>query len=126
MDKHEIVALLNKVVTPVYQIEVNLGMPKTTLQKAISGERKLPKKWAIKLLETYPPPTRDVQVVYPKGDKKENEHKQAKKAIEEGLVKDIPFVATKHGLWKNGDPKENTAAFYMKYDCYTYKELENR
>lgn len=33
---------------------------------------------------------------------------------------------TKHRLWKAGDPKENTGAFYMKYDCMTYQELENK
>lgn len=54
MKKEEILELLAKVVTPIYQIEANLGMPKTTLQKAVKGERELPKKWSIKLLETYP------------------------------------------------------------------------
>lgn len=54
MEKQEIVALLNTVAIPTYQIEANLGMPKTTLQKVLSGQRKkLPKKWAIKLLEVY-------------------------------------------------------------------------
>lgn len=32
----------------------------------------------------------------------------------------------KHKLWKAGDPKENSMAFYLKYDCYTYIELENK
>ena len=54
MKKEEILELLAKVVTPIYQIEQNLGMPKTTLQKAVKGERELPKKWSLKLLETYP------------------------------------------------------------------------
>ena len=53
MDKNEIIALLNKVAIPVYQIEVNIGMPKTTLQKAIKGERILPKKWELLLREKY-------------------------------------------------------------------------
>lgn len=53
MEKEEIIALLNDVICPVYQIEADLGMPKTTLQKAIKGERKLPKKWAIKLKERF-------------------------------------------------------------------------
>ena len=33
---------------------------------------------------------------------------------------------TRHPLWKEGDPKENSMAFYMKYDCYNYSELENK
>lgn len=32
----------------------------------------------------------------------------------------------KHSLWKEGDPKEGSMAFYMKYDCYNYLELENK
>lgn len=34
-------------------------------------------------------------------------------------------IAKKHHLWQEGDPKENTAAFFMKYDCMNYKELES-
>lgn len=55
MDKNELIALLNYVSTPIYQIEINLGIPKTALQKAIKGERRLPKKWCLKLKETYSP-----------------------------------------------------------------------
>lgn len=55
MDKKEIERLLSQVATPIYQIEKSLGMPKTTLQKAIKGERELPKKWALKLASAYTP-----------------------------------------------------------------------
>jgi len=54
MDKKEIDILLREVTIPIYQIEENLGMPKTTLQKAIKGDRVLPKKWALKLKELFP------------------------------------------------------------------------
>lgn len=37
---------------PVKTIEERLGMPPTTLQKVLKGERKLPKKWH-KVLEAY-------------------------------------------------------------------------
>lgn len=53
MNKDELIKLLEKVSTPVYQIEADLKMPKTTLQKAIKGERKLPKKWGLKLKEAF-------------------------------------------------------------------------
>lgn len=33
---------------------------------------------------------------------------------------------SKHPLWKEGDPKENSMAFYMKYDCYNYSELKDK
>ena len=32
----------------------------------------------------------------------------------------------KHKLWKDGDPKEGSMAFYLKYDCYNYSALENK
>lgn len=32
----------------------------------------------------------------------------------------------KHRLWKDGDPKEGSMAFFLKYDCYTYDELQNK
>ncbi len=53
MNKEEIVNLLRLETLPIYQIEKNLGMPTTTLQKALSGERELPKKWGIKLKLAY-------------------------------------------------------------------------
>lgn len=37
---------------PVSKIEKTLGMPPTTLQKVLSGERNLPKKWE-RVLEGY-------------------------------------------------------------------------
>ena len=42
-------------------------------------------------------------------------------------VKYIPNKDTKkHKLWKEGDPKENSMAFYSKYDCANYAELEQK
>lgn len=42
--------------------------------------------------------------------------------------KETPIVTpeNKHRLWKNGDPREGSMAFYLKYDCYSYSELENK
>jgi hypothetical protein len=34
--------------------------------------------------------------------------------------------STKHPLWKENDPKEGSGAFYLKYDCGSYSELENK
>lgn len=31
---------------------------------------------------------------------------------------------TMHNLWKEGDPKEGSLAFFSKYECSTYEELE--
>lgn len=51
MKAEEIKILLDKVYRPVCKIEDDLGMPKTTLQKAIKGKRSLPKRWSIELKE---------------------------------------------------------------------------
>jgi hypothetical protein len=37
---------------PISKIEKNLGMPKTTIQQVLNGNRNLPKKW-VKILEKY-------------------------------------------------------------------------
>lgn len=52
MKQEDINVLLENVRRPIYKIEEDLGMPKTTLQKTVKGERGLPKKWAI-LLKDY-------------------------------------------------------------------------
>ena len=53
MKKEEITKLLENVATPIYLIEEMLGMPKTTLQKAVKGKRDLPKRWAIELRKNF-------------------------------------------------------------------------
>lgn len=30
----------------------------------------------------------------------------------------------KHKLWKKGDPPEKSNAFFLRYDCWSYDELE--
>jgi len=120
MEKQEIVALLNTVAIPTYQIEANLGMPKTTLQKVLSGQRKrLPKKWALKLLEVY-------RKVDENNSPKNKEMIEKKRNTVSEVSKSAQYPLTpneaKHPLYKEGDPKEGSMAFYMKYDCYTYDE----
>lgn len=51
VDKELIEKLISSYEIPIYQIEKELGMPQTTLQKALKGERHLPKKWINKLRE---------------------------------------------------------------------------
>jgi len=55
MDQQEIKTLLENIPTPIYKIEMELGMPATVLQKAIKGKRRLPKKWIIALKCKYQP-----------------------------------------------------------------------
>jgi len=56
---------------PIWKIEERLGMPKTTLQKVLSGERTLPKKWVKKLKDYFVPPVKNNTVVTPESKKEE-------------------------------------------------------
>lgn len=49
MEQQALDALMENVGRPMYKIEKDLGMPMNTLQRAMKGNRLLPKKWAIKL-----------------------------------------------------------------------------
>lgn len=50
------------------------------------------------------------------------------KLDKEIVIKDIPRKeeSLKNELWKEGDPKENSIAFFKKYDCMNYLELKNK
>lgn len=108
---------------PIYisvrSIELSVGMPITTLQKSLKGEILLPKKWQKPLLN-YLGMSRIVLA-----DLNEQTNKV------QDLTKISPMSnyvinTIKHPLWKDGDPKENSMAFYHKYDCYTYEEIESK
>jgi hypothetical protein len=44
--------------------------------------------------------------------------------IEEKAALPPKIEPERHPLWKQGDPKENSGAFFLKYDCNNYSELE--
>lgn len=73
MTQAELLKLLENEPEPIYKIEQELKMPKTTLQKAVKGERELPKKWAIAIKAKYSPKIQDLthpnKVVVPITDK---------------------------------------------------------
>lgn len=54
MRKDEIQTKIDKMdkYLPISEIEKELGMPHTTLQKVLKGKRELPKKW-VKVVENY-------------------------------------------------------------------------
>ena len=83
MNKEEVNSLLENVARSIYKIEDDLGMPINTLQKAMKGERLLPKRWAIALkhyvetrqyLVTKPTVTTKKEV--PADDKKQDDKKE--------------------------------------------------
>lgn len=82
MNQAELLKLLENEATPIYKIEQELGIPKTTLQKAVSGKRELPKKWAIAIKAKYSPKIQDLtepnKTIKPITDKP----KEANKTIE--------------------------------------------
>jgi plasmid maintenance system antidote protein VapI len=49
MNQSELIELLKDVPSPISRIEEKLGMPKSTIQKVIDGNRRLPKEWEIRL-----------------------------------------------------------------------------
>ena len=51
---------------------------------------------------------------------KEQTHDVAKNPLTE------KEAVKKHSLWKEGDPKENSMAFFLKYDCHNYSELKSK
>jgi hypothetical protein len=59
MTAEEITKLLSGTTDPVYKIEAELGMPKTTLQKALKGQRELSAKWERLLKERFWKPSDD-------------------------------------------------------------------
>lgn len=85
MNKSELELLLKDDATPIYKLEQELGMPPTTLQKALTGGRNLPKKWALKLRakfepkEAVPEPSND-KVELPEKDTKGEKKKVGKKS----------------------------------------------
>ena len=47
--QQELISLLEDIDVPIVAIERKIGCPLTSLQKALKGERSLPKEWAIRL-----------------------------------------------------------------------------
>lgn len=56
------------------------------------------------------------------------EEKTVAKTVEQPIKKETILISEKnigkHIFWKEGDPKENTGAFYLKYGCSTYDQIK--
>lgn len=98
---------------PIRQIEVLLKMPATTLQKVLKGDRELPKKWD-KVLANY-----FLSAIVDEKPKDWQQKHEKNKRQEE-----FKAAVGKHPLYKEGDPKEDSGAFHLKYGCWNYEELE--
>lgn len=120
-------------------LERLIGLPQNCLSGIIKGDKKLSRKSEIKVeqwdVSEKPNP---LQVYFAKKKVVENslpENKERILAERNELPKEnnkqvYPLqtseVNTKHHLWKEGDPKENSGSFFLKYDCFTYAELEDK
>jgi hypothetical protein len=65
MTAEEIKKLLENTTDPIYKIEADLKMPKTTLQKALKGQRELSVKWEQLLKERFWKPSEDEMMRLP-------------------------------------------------------------
>lgn len=46
--------------------------------------------------------------------------------LQKRKIEDITIsIKDKHKLWKEGDPKEGSGSFFLKYNAMTYDEIEN-
>lgn len=133
MKAADIKKLIENVPLSISDIEMRIGMPKTTLQKALKGGRDLPKKWQLKLnffIEKKQYLTLNEQIA--ENNKPENKERilQTRNRVATSEHRQNPITldeaTTKHHLWKEDDPKENSMAFFMKYGCNNYEELQNK
>jgi len=120
-------------------LERLIGLPQNCLSGVIKGVKELSRKSEIKIeqweVSEKPNP---LQVYFVKKNVTENNLQEKKERIlaeRNGLPKEkakqaYPLKTSevnikKHHLWKEGDPKEDSGSFFLRYGCFTYAELEN-
>lgn len=132
----KLIQLLSEVKTPVYKIETELGMPPTSLQKALKGKRGLPKRWSIALtnyveskqyllsgvIKHIPPSKREVATAVAE----QVHEKKAAKYKGKETTKQTKVIPKKAPVVAQNEPKEGSMAFHLKYGAFTYAELKNK
>ena len=124
------------------ELEVLMGIPKNNLSGILKGKKKISAKGLIRIqkyfdLEKMPIPSEKIEKVKRMVIENNKPANKARIEAERNKVKDLPpeirkqplmpsEMVNRHKLWKQGDPKENSGAFFLKYDCGTYNELENK
>lgn len=120
------------------KIEKELNFSNGSLGKVINGKAGLSDFRYSKLLEFHkektgktPTITEGLKKEIEKNNLPENKAKILKKR--EIILNTPPLAPTgqlldiencHHPLWKEEDPKEGSIAFFLKYDCNSYQELE--
>lgn len=107
------------------RVEINLPDDedfKTKIQALAKSNNRTRKNWIETVIIALVNETNPVLI---KPDKKE-------KLMAEPRNNDKPIIAPKienpknlikHKLWQEGDPKEKTISFFVKYGCSTYDEI---
>jgi len=119
-------------------LEKLIGLPKNNLSGILKGDRKLSKKSQLKIdkweASEKPHPLSVNWIkefsdgMLPVNGMEFFEHKPTLgvKPISSpvaGKTVSVTIPAKEHN---SNEPKENTMAFYLKYDCYTWAELKNK
>lgn len=136
----------------IRDLEILIGLPKNSLSSVLVGKKKL-SKVSIKKSERYlEKPTDFFEYLaikelnkkmvnsmeksnFPDTPKKTNQMRGVLAAMGSEIKSTLNSTETKkeskvdssfgkHKLWKEGDPKENSLGFSMKYECNNYDELE--
>lgn len=112
-------------------LERLIGLPKNNLSGILKGDRKLSKKSQLKI---------DKWMASEKPDPLDLKYLKRIEDLAKGTHTDIDtldrrtkieftkpmHVKAKKALDTANEPKENTMAFYLKYDCYTWAEVEEK
>ena len=114
-------------------LEKLIGLPKNNLSGILKGDRKLSKKSKLKIekWEASKKPS-PLELGLVKAQVKENNNPENKERIEEeteGVKNDISKSVRQNLITPkeaSTEPKENTMAFYLKYDCYTWQQVEEK
>lgn len=111
------------------QLELLIGLPQNSLSGILKGDKKLSKKSEIKIerweVSEKPDPL-NVKKAPASSNKATVAPKKKKTTKVPPTTQTAVSGAEKHELWKQGDPKEGSGAFFMKYGCSTYDEIKNK
>lgn len=136
----------------IRDLEILIGLPKNSLSSVLAGKKKLSKVSQRKSERYLENPTDFFEYLtikelnkkvvnsmeksnFPDIPKETNQMRGVVAAIGSEIKSSLKSTETKkeskvdnsfekHKLWKEGDPKENSNSFFMKYECWNYSELE--
>lgn len=146
MDKIEIAERLKKLKIANSQIERETGFPKNNLGKWLKSPELITDRWMEKFADYLKSKEQEPEIVALKAEnaalkaeiarlkpladswllRSSGQQKAAENAPKSimTVTREVDADAPKHKLWKQGDPPEGSNAFFLRYDCRTYDELQ--